>query len=253
MPSSNLENLSLRRKFSHDLNGEYSQHQVDVSGLDYGSPARSTKVPNLSLRRDTEKEERKNDIDEAMRRRPVANEETDEIVESLKKKVYTSKKKISALEAKIKKLKEFNNRLRKENGAGKLKSEVSKLERKLQHKKAEIWALQEDKSRLEHLLRDEEARTEQETSEAKRLETEEAEQAQNYQVLLGILTNLKEKHKKRHAIKSGFCYNAEQCSDSCQAKQSCKILQSKFTAGIARIHVLREEKHTLKSESEDGK
>ncbi|KAF5878046.1 uncharacterized protein Bfra_000213 [Botrytis fragariae] len=103
MSSANSERRRhLKRKSSNNLDRQYLLHQPDVLELDYGSPARSRKCPNLSQGRDTEKEETIDDIDEAMRRRRVANEETDEIVESLKKKVETSKEKISSLEAKVK-------------------------------------------------------------------------------------------------------------------------------------------------------
>ncbi|TGO60939.1 hypothetical protein BCON_0031g00160 [Botryotinia convoluta] len=282
MSSANLEKRPLKRKSSPNLNGEYSQHQADASGLDYGSPARSTKVPNFSQGHDTEKEETKVDIDEAMRRRRVANEETDEIVETLKKKVDTSKERISALEAKvkdqeaeIKKLKEFNNRLRRENNGGKLKSKVPTLERELEDKNAEIGGLQKVKSRLEDLVRDEEARTEQKSSEAKTFEKEKAEQAQNYQALQEIVVNLKERTQEAIYDKERFLLESSKQKTETNALTTArqnltrdldkenqnlsseiengKILQSKITAEIARTQELREEKHTLKSELEEKK
>ncbi|TGO25287.1 hypothetical protein BPAE_0083g00200 [Botrytis paeoniae] len=282
MSSANPEERPLKRKSSPNLNGEYSQHQADASGLDYGSPARSTKFPNLSQGRDTEKEEKKVDIDEAMRRRRVANEETDEIVETLKKKVDTSKERISALEdkvkdqeAEIKKLKEVNNRLRRENNAEKLKSKVPDMERKLEDKEAKIGGLQKANSRLEGLVRDEEVRTEQKTSEAKTLEIEKAEQAKNYQALQGIVSTLKEKtqeaiYNRERLLLESSKQNTEidaltagrqdlnkrldEANQNLSSEvENGKSLQSKFTAEIARAQELQGEKHKLKLELEDKK
>ncbi|TGO33296.1 hypothetical protein BHYA_0254g00110 [Botrytis hyacinthi] len=282
MSSSNPERRSPKRKSSNDLDGEYSRNQADVSKLDYGSPARSTNSPNLFKERDTEREKKTDDIDEAMRRRRVANEETDEIVESFKKKVDTFKEKISALEAKvkdqeaeIKKLGELNNRLRRKNSMGKSESKGPNLERGLEDKKAEISGLQRANSRLKDLLRDEKFKTAQKTSEAKMLKTEKAEQDKHYQILQGIMSTLSEKtqsaiHDQRQLLLesskrktetnalTAARQNLQRDLDEANRKLSVEVengksLQSKFPAEIARTHVLREEKHTLGTELEDKK
>ncbi|KAF7894531.1 uncharacterized protein EAF01_009982 [Botrytis porri] len=275
MSSANPAKRRPKRRSSNDPDRPYLQLQADVLELDYGSPARSRKLPNLSQGRDTEKEEMKVDIDEAMRRRRVANEETDEIVEMLKKKVDTSKERISALEDKVKdqeaeieKLKGINNRLQTENNAEMLESKIFSLKRELEDKDAEIWGLKRANSRWKDLLQEEKANTKQITSEAKTLETEKAEQAKNYQALEGTISNLKqairdkeqllsessEQKTEINALTAGR-QDLERDLDEANQKLSSavengKSLQLELIGEITRAQELQEEKRALNSELE---
>ncbi|KAF7893235.1 uncharacterized protein EAF02_000773 [Botrytis sinoallii] len=186
MPSANAERRRPEQKSSNGLDGEYARNQAGVLELDYGSPPRSAQFPNLSKGSDTEMEETRDDIDEAMRRRHVANEETDEIVEKLKNNVDAFKKKISA---------------------------------------------------LEDLLRDEKAKSEQ---EVKKLQTDMAEKTRENQTIQGFMQDLQRRLDEANRKLSVEVENG-------------KNLQSKFTAEIAKTHLLREEKHTLGAELEDKK
>ncbi|KAF7929393.1 uncharacterized protein EAE98_005311 [Botrytis deweyae] len=217
MPSANAERRRPEQKSSNGLDGEHARNQAGVLELDYGSPARSTQFPNLSKGSDTEMEETRDDIDEAMRRRHVANEETDEIVEKLKKNVDTFIKKISALEG----------LLRDE------KAMVEKLQTDMAEKTGEHQTIQGFMSIASQ-------RAQKEIHEKVQLEEKIIKQKTEINDLTAARQDLQRRLNEANRKLSVEVENG-------------KNLQSKFTAEIAKTHLLREEKHTLGEELEDKK
>ncbi|TEY86397.1 hypothetical protein BOTCAL_0009g00240 [Botryotinia calthae] len=277
MPSPHLQQFyNDKRKFSQYHNGGYSQNQADASRINHGSQARGTKTPNLSQGPNTEKEAI-NDVNEVIKRRHVVNKETDEIIQSLNKKVDTCKEQNVALEVKvndqeveIERLNAENTRLRGENNPRKLKKKVSYLEEQLEHRKAEIGEMRREKSHLQGLLRNEKAKTEEKTSEAEKLEKEMAKLAQDYQALQANVTNLEaeaqkakielstlensKQHPEMNAEKQGLERDLEEANQNLSFEvKNGESLQSKLTAEIARTQELEEEKKRLESELEDEK